>query len=204
MPESKLQKKIHFFTTVMDELPGIHLGGIPCFDTVQEPVQNTQPLATPHDSKKRRPPNAFLLFCSANRAKAREMNPDKRNIEISQLLGDMWKDLPDEERAPYKLKAREEQEAFKSQNPDYKYDKARLKRLAKKNGDYEPKQHLELPDIVTLVNLPPEPLREVIQILQSHLLMTCQQNLFVQQGNDPAYPQGLEEHFGHDVFQPPQ
>lgn len=183
----------------MDDLSHLHLTNIGGFDPVPDALPPAPPAA--HDSKKRRPPNAFLLFCSANRAKAREENPDKRNIEISQLLGDMWKDLPDEERAPYKVKAREEQEAFKSQNPDYRYDKARLRRIAKKNSDYIPKQRLEMPDIVTLVNLPPEPLRQLIQVLQSHLLMTCQQSLFAQQETEPAFHQGMEENFAQDVFQ---
>lgn len=182
----------------MDDLANLHLSNMGGFEPVPEALSNVP--ASGDDPKKRRPPNAFLLFCIDYRAKAREENPLKPNIDISRLLADMWRDLPDEERAPYKVRAKEAQEIFKRQNPDYRYDKAKTKRLSKKGNEYDPKHHIELPDIGTLVNLPPEQLRDFVQFLQGHLIM-CQQNYqYLQQDSEPAFQHSIDEQFGHDVF----
>jgi hypothetical protein len=104
-------------------------------------------------------------------------------------------------RAPYKIRAQQQQQEFKQVFPEYKYDKAKLRR-AKKASEFDTKHHIELPDIVTLVNMPIPELREWIGLLQGQFLMSCQQNL-------PQYLQveaenlahGIVANFPHDEFQ---
>lgn len=79
--------------------------------------------------KQKRPPNAYILYCLENRTSLRMQNPDLPNIEISKMLGDKWRGLDESQRRPYKEKAKELQADFKKQNPDYKYEKARKKRI---------------------------------------------------------------------------
>lgn len=80
-------------------------------------------------SKQKRPPNAYILYCLENRTSLRIQNPDLPNIEISKMLGDNWRALDESQRRPYKEKAKVLQAEFKKQNPDYKYEKARKKRI---------------------------------------------------------------------------
>lgn len=186
--------------TIMDDLGNLHLGG---FET-PEALTGADDTSSLDDGKKRRPPNAFLLYCIENRGKVREEHPDKPNIEVTRLLGDMWKMLSDEERLPFKIRAKEQQDVFKRLNPNYKYAKAKERRNQKKNGldGFDPKHHIELPDIVTLVNLPPEQLRECVQILESQFLMTCEQSFqYLPNDAEPTFQHAIDENFTHDVFQ---
>lgn len=183
----------------MDDLSNLHIGG---FEPPEALTPADEAGSLDEEKRERRPPNAFLLYCIENRGKVREENPDKPNIEATRLLGYMWKMLPDEERLPYKIRAKEQQEIFKRMNPNYKYDKAKTKRLQKKNSDFDPKHHVEMPDIVTLVNLPPEQLRDYIQIMESQFLMSCEQTFqYLPNDADTSFQQGIDEHFTHDVFQ---
>jgi hypothetical protein len=179
----------------MDDLADLHLSGIPGYEPSAEPL-----LADLPTIKKRRPPNAFLLYCIENRADLRAQNPEKSNIEISRVLADRWKEMDESARAPYRVRAQEQQSEFKQVCPDYKYDKAKLKR-SKRAPDYDPKHHVDLPDIITLVNLPVDELRACINLLQGQFLLSCQQTY-------PRYPQpegldyaGIEPGYAHDGFQ---
>ena len=80
--------------------------------------------------KQKRPPNGYILYCLEKRKELRVLHPDLPNIEISRMLGDNWKSLDESERRPYKEKAKALQADFKQQNPDYRYEKARERRLA--------------------------------------------------------------------------
>jgi hypothetical protein len=186
----------------MDELTHLHLPGlsaIPGFDGTAETLQTDQ--SAIDVLKKRRPPNAFLLFCVENRGRVRQEYPEKPNVEVSRILADMWKELDESNRSPYRARATEQQHEFKQLVPDYKYDKAKNRRMSKKPSDYDPKNRIELADLNTLVNLPPDELRAYVSILQSHLLITCQQN-FQHYLQDPeSFPRVLDENFPHDVFQ---
>jgi hypothetical protein len=184
----------------MDDLTNLHLPNMNAFDPV---VESLQADAGSLDSqKKRRPPNAFLLFCVDNRTRVREQNPDRTNIDISKMLAEMWKVMDEDARGPYKNMAKERQQAFKTLVPVYRYDKAKMKRMAKKASDYDAKSHVDVPELLTLVNLPQEELRAYIAILQNHLLISCQQSFQNLLQQDPeSFPRALEENFGHDAFQ---
>jgi hypothetical protein len=182
----------------MDELADLHLSVIGGYDQSSEPLLVDLPSAT--SSKKRGPPNAFLLYCIENRADVRAENPEKPNIEISRILADRWKEMDEDLRTPYRLRAQAQQSEFKQICPDYKYDKAKLKR-SKRPLDYDPKHYGDLPDIVTLVNLPLDELRACINLLQGQFLMSCQQTFpqFLQ--GEAADFSGIDTPFTHDGFQ---
>ena len=75
-----------------------------------------------------RPPNAFILYSQERRSSVQAENPALSNIEISRLLGKMWKEVPSSSKLLYKQKAQMLQEEFKQKHPDYTYVKARRKR----------------------------------------------------------------------------
>ena len=80
------------------------------------------------DTQARRPPNAFILYSQAMRADVHQQNPSLSNIEISRILGKMWKEVPNDTKLQYKQQAAKLQEEFKRDHPDYTYQKARRKR----------------------------------------------------------------------------
>jgi transcription factor SOX7/8/10/18 (SOX group E/F) len=75
-----------------------------------------------------RPPNAFMLYSQAMRSAVRQENPTLSNMEVSRLLGKLWKEVPNEAKVTYKQRAAVLQEAFKREHPNYTYRKARRKR----------------------------------------------------------------------------
>jgi transcription factor SOX7/8/10/18 (SOX group E/F) len=85
-----------------------------------------------------RPPNAFVLYSQASRSAVQLDNPTLSNIEISRLLGKLWKEMPADQKLPFKQSAAGLQEVFKREHPDYAYRKARMKRtlseMLAKNG----------------------------------------------------------------------
>jgi hypothetical protein len=181
----------------MDDLPDLQLVGLSGYEPVPEALLTG--LQSGELSKKRRPPNAFLIYCTENRAEFRAENPDRPNIEISRMLADRWKEMDEECRAPYRRRAQDQQAEFKQTCPDYHYDKAKLRRARRPLG--HDMKLVEFPDLVTLVNLPIDELRACINVLQGQVLMSCQQSLpQFMQSDAEAFPR-MEHGFVHDVFQ---
>ena len=71
---------------------------------------------------KKRPLNAYLLFCEEKRKQVLDEDPSLNHRSIMQKLGVLWKELPDEMKQPYKEKAFKLQEDFKQKNPYYHYN----------------------------------------------------------------------------------
>ncbi|OHS93415.1 sex-determining region Y protein, sry [Tritrichomonas foetus] len=150
--------------------------------------------------KKKRPANAFIRFCLENRKLYRDSHPGMSNIEISSLLATEWNKLTEEQKNPYKISAQEEQKKFKEENPQYGYDKAKQKRSAKKSSDF-PKQHFDIPDINTLVSLPPEELRQCLSVLQNQVLLQYLQIQNIVPESD-VHLHMLEETLSHSFQNP--
>ena len=53
-------------------------------------------------SKVKRPPTAYQLFASENRAHFVAENPEKKPREVNRALSDKWKEMSEEEKSPYK------------------------------------------------------------------------------------------------------
>lgn len=53
----------------------------------------------------KRPMNAFMVWSQMERRKICENQPDMHNAEISKQLGTRWRQLTEEEKAPYVAEA---------------------------------------------------------------------------------------------------
>jgi len=51
--------------------------------------------------------NGYLFFCDEHRQTVRDENPDEKLGGISKILGAMWKELSEDEKAPYQEQAKE-------------------------------------------------------------------------------------------------
>ncbi|KAK7105664.1 serine-rich adhesin for platelets-like isoform X2 [Littorina saxatilis] len=69
----------------------------------------------------RRPMNAFLIFCKRHRSMVREKHPDRDNRSVTRILGDLWANLPEDEKSVYTNLAKQYKDAFMKANPDYKW-----------------------------------------------------------------------------------
>jgi hypothetical protein len=67
-------------------------------------------------TKPKRPKNAFMHFCQDKRAEVKLANPTMKAKDISKLFGQMWKEISEEERAPFTLIAKKEKEEYNSTN----------------------------------------------------------------------------------------
>mmetsp|Transcript_53254 Transcript_53254/g.159444 ORF Transcript_53254/g.159444 Transcript_53254/m.159444 type:complete len:425 (+) Transcript_53254:138-1412(+) len=81
----------------------------------------TGPWQVPSKRKKKdpsapkRPMSAFLFFSQGKRQELKEQNPDLKNTEISTRLGEMWKQLSDEDRQPFIDTEAREREKYKKE-----------------------------------------------------------------------------------------
>lgn len=69
----------------------------------------------------KRPMNAFMVWSQMERRKICETSPDMHNAEISKRLGLQWRQLSDNEKAPYIAEAERLRVMHMKEYPDYKY-----------------------------------------------------------------------------------
>lgn len=67
--------------------------------------------------------SAYQYFCTEQRAKIKEENPDADPPELMRLLGAAWKDLSEEDKAPYNEKAATDKERYDEEMKEEKYKK---------------------------------------------------------------------------------
>mmetsp|Transcript_33711 Transcript_33711/g.57139 ORF Transcript_33711/g.57139 Transcript_33711/m.57139 type:complete len:443 (+) Transcript_33711:53-1381(+) len=63
--------------------------------------------------------SAFVYFSQDKRMEVKEENPDKSRAEIGKILGDMWKDLEDDEKKPYEDRASKDLTRYRSEKKKY-------------------------------------------------------------------------------------
>jgi hypothetical protein len=100
----------------------------PWGNPVPDQSLSSQAAADDDQDTSHRPPNAFILYSQAMRSAVRNDNPSLSNIDVSRLLGQMWRDVPADVKLQYKQRAIVGQEQFKRDHPNYTYRKARRKR----------------------------------------------------------------------------
>lgn len=71
-------------------------------------------------SAPKRPMSAFLYFSQGKRRQIKDANPSMKNTEVSRLLGEMWRNAPEEERRPHIEKEKEEREKYKVAISDWR------------------------------------------------------------------------------------
>jgi hypothetical protein len=62
--------------------------------------------------KPKGPKNLFIHFSQSKRAELAEANPELKTTEITKMLGEMWKLVDEDDRAPYKLLASQDKERY--------------------------------------------------------------------------------------------
>ncbi|KAK3304061.1 uncharacterized protein B0T15DRAFT_228473 [Chaetomium strumarium] len=72
-----------------------------------------------------RPRNAFILYRQHHQAQVVQQNPGLANPEISKIIGEQWRDEPEERKNQWKLLAEEEKQRHQRQYPDYRYQPRR-------------------------------------------------------------------------------
>jgi HMG (high mobility group) box len=98
----------------------------------------------------RKPPNAFILFRKEVFKKVKIDNPNQSSREISIIIGKMWREMSQENKLSYKLKAND----IKKNNikyPNLKYNK--FIRNIKKRDYIRIKESCNNPHILTLRKL---------------------------------------------------
>ncbi|PAV71173.1 hypothetical protein WR25_07362 [Diploscapter pachys] len=80
----------------------------------------------------KRPMNAFMVWSQMERRKICEHQPDMHNAEISKQLGTRWRQLTEEEKAPFIAEAERLRVMHMQEYPDYKY---KPRKKPKKNPD---------------------------------------------------------------------
>ncbi|KAK0652074.1 hypothetical protein B0T16DRAFT_434961 [Cercophora newfieldiana] len=72
-----------------------------------------------------RPRNAFILYRQAHQTSVKLQNKNLPNPEISKIIGERWRDEPEEEKNQWKRLAEEEKLRHQRQYPDYRYQPRR-------------------------------------------------------------------------------
>ncbi|XP_066446216.1 transcription factor SOX-15-like [Eleutherodactylus coqui] len=69
----------------------------------------------------KRPMNAFMVWSSEERKRVSALHPSLHNSEISRRLGAVWRALDEDERRPYRERAKRLRELHARDHPGYKY-----------------------------------------------------------------------------------
>jgi hypothetical protein len=102
---------------------------------VDDPMRALLPNAlsdVPHDRVKR-PHNAYNLFFMEQFPQVKANFPNLTGNEMSREIGKRWKDMTDDQQHPYREQAREIWSQFRSENPDYHYEKGRDQSVQRKH-----------------------------------------------------------------------
>jgi hypothetical protein len=63
--------------------------------------------------------NAFILFCSEKRAEVKEEEPDMKPTDITKKLGEMWREMDDEDKEEFQEKVKKDKERFENEMEEY-------------------------------------------------------------------------------------
>lgn len=64
--------------------------------------------------------SAYMLFCNEQRPVVKEENPTATFGEMGKLLGARWKELSEDDKAPYSQKAEQDKQRYAQENTAYK------------------------------------------------------------------------------------
>ena len=89
--------------------------------------------AKKHPLAPKRPMSAFLKYSQTRRTKVKEENPDMSNTDVSRLLGEMWRNAPPRERAPYVEQEERERAIYKENIRRWRENQARMDAASRTN-----------------------------------------------------------------------
>ena len=81
------------------------------------------------DGHIKRPLNSFMVWAKEQRRLMNRNNPRMRNAEISKILGEEWRKMPEDEKKPYVEEAVRLRRQHKVDHPNYRYRPRRKNRL---------------------------------------------------------------------------
>ena len=84
----------------------------------------------------KRPMSAFLYFSLGRRTRIRTENPDMKNTEVSRILGEMWRNLSDEDRQPFVDQEKSEREKYKVVIAEWRENEAKAEAERKANVEH--------------------------------------------------------------------
>ena len=67
-----------------------------------------QPPPPPKPEKAPRAINSYIMFSSRHRGRVAQQNPSLNTVEISRIMGELWRNMPPDEREQYEKLARDE------------------------------------------------------------------------------------------------
>lgn len=117
---------------------------------LQEKSQYTGPWQVPwkrvkkDPSAPKRPMSAFLYFSQGKRTEIKTERPEMKNTEVSRVLGEMWRNLSEAERAPYVERERKEREVYKVAIAEWREHNEAMKQLG---GEKDRGIDMDHPDI---------------------------------------------------------
>ena len=62
----------------------------------------------------------FLFFSNEKRSQIQSDYPSLKITEVSEKLGQIWRDMSDKEKEPYVQKSKEDRDRYKSQQSEFK------------------------------------------------------------------------------------
>ncbi|ORX68888.1 mating-type m-specific polypeptide mc, partial [Basidiobolus meristosporus CBS 931.73] len=80
-----------------------------------------------------RPANCFFLFRREKQSEIFASNPGITNMEVSRIIGKMWKNISAEEKSKYQWMAEQIKLDHQQKYPDYKYSPNRTKTKRKQS-----------------------------------------------------------------------
>lgn len=88
--------------------------------TLEGPTRKYGTPGLKSDGAPKRPMNAFILYSNEKRSEFADQNPHLSNAQVSTLLGQSWRDMPANLKAPYVSAAKKIKEDFHLAHPDAK------------------------------------------------------------------------------------
>merc|ERR1711861_7520 len=67
----------------------------------------------------KKPLTPFFLFSQEKREEVSKANPEMKLAQIGKKMGELWRGLSDEEKAPYKERTQKAMEAYKAVRAEY-------------------------------------------------------------------------------------
>ena len=89
-------------------------------------IKNLDTFAEPKKIKKKKDSNApkrastaWIFYTSETRIKLREENPDKKMTELTTIMSEMWRNLSDEDKEPYRILEGNDRKRYKLEKEEY-------------------------------------------------------------------------------------
>lgn len=67
------------------------------------------------EGKPKRGLSAYMFFCQEQRPEVAKKHPEMKFGELGKMLGEMWRDLDESKKEPYKQKAMKDKERYQKE-----------------------------------------------------------------------------------------